>query len=72
MDIKVHPLATCKQSLRNYFRSRNGGEEIAEDLEARMAELRAQGNEAILTGHVHEVIHRVGNPGETAASAPQG
>jgi len=61
-------LATYEQSLRNYFRSREGGEEIAEDLEARIAELfddlKAQGVEAINIDHVREVIHRIGQPEE--------
>ena len=48
-------LSTYEQSLRNYFRSREDGEEIAEDLEARIAELldevKAQGTEAITIEH---------------------
>ncbi|MBP5771210.1 MAG: PspC domain-containing protein [Bacteroidaceae bacterium] len=61
-------LATYEQSLRNYFRTREGGEEIAQDLEARIAELldelKAQGVEAINIEHVREVIHRIGQPEE--------
>ena len=61
-------LATYEQSLRNYFRTREGGEEIAEDLEARIAELfdelKAQNVEAINIDHVREVIHRIGRPEE--------
>lgn len=61
-------LATYEQSLRNYFRTREGGEEIAEDLEARIAELfdelKAKGVEAINIDHVREVIHRIGRPEE--------
>ena len=61
-------LATYEQSLRNYFRTREGGEEIAEDLEARIAELfdelKAKGVEAINIEHVREVIHRIGRPEE--------
>ena len=61
-------LATYEQSLRNYFRTREGGEEIAEDLEARIAELfdelKAKGVEAITIDHVREVIHRIGRPEE--------
>ena len=49
-------LSTYEQSLRNYFRSREGGEEIADDIEARIAELmdelKAQGTEAITIEHV--------------------
>lgn len=73
-------LATYEQSLRNYFRTREGGEEIAEDLEARIAELfdelKAKGVEAINIDHVREVIHRIGRPeemeGEAPHSAPEG
>ena len=65
-------LATYEQSLRNYFRTREGGEEIAEDLEARIAELfddlKAQGAEAINIDHVREVIHRIGQPEEMEES----
>ena len=61
-------LATYEQSLRAYFRTREGGEEIAEDLEARIAELfdelKAHGTEAINIEHVREVIHRIGRPEE--------
>ena len=74
-------LATYEQSLRNYFRTRESGEEIAEDLEARIAELfdepKAQGVEAITIDHVREVIHRIGRPEEmegeeVTSSAPEG
>ena len=73
-------LATYEQSLRNYFRTREGGEEIAEDIEARIAELfdevKQQGTQAINIGHVREVIHRLGKPeemdGEAPHSAPDG
>lgn len=61
-------LATYEQSLRAYFRQRDGGEEIVDDLEARIAELfdelKAQGTEAINIEHVREVIHRIGKPEE--------
>ena len=61
-------LSTYEQSLRNYFRSREGGEEIAEDIEARIAELldelKAQGVEAVTIEHVTEIIHRIGKPEE--------
>lgn len=61
-------LSTYEQSLRNYFRSREGGEEIAEDIEARIAELldelKAQGVEAVSIEHVTEIIHRIGKPEE--------
>lgn len=61
-------LSTYEQSLRAYFRQHEGGEEIAEDLEARIAELfdelKAQGVEAITIDHVRKVIHRIGRPEE--------
>ena len=67
-------LATYEQSLRNYFRSREGGEEIAEDIEARIAELldelKAQGVEAVTIEHVTEIIHRIGKPEEMEEVAP--
>ncbi len=67
-------LATYEQSLRNYFRTREGGEEIAEDLEARIAELfdelKTQNVEAINIDHVREVIHRIGRPEEMEGEAP--
>lgn len=67
-------LATYEQSLRNYFRTREGGEEIAEDLEARIAELfdelKAQGIEAVTIEHVTEIIHRIGKPEEMEEMAP--
>ena len=67
-------LSTYEQSLRNYFRSREGGEEIAEDIEARIAELldevKQQGIEAITIEHVREIIHRIGKPEELEEEAP--
>ena len=67
-------LSTYEQSLRNYFRSREGGEEIADDIEARIAELmdelKAQGTEAITIEHVTEIIHRLGKPEEMDGLTP--
>ncbi|MBR1800046.1 MAG: PspC domain-containing protein [Bacteroidaceae bacterium] len=61
-------LSTYEQSLRNYFRQREGGEEIAADIEARIAELfdelKQNGTEAITIEHVREIIHRIGRPDE--------
>ena len=73
-------LATYEQSLRNYFRTREGGEEIANDIEARIAELfdelKQNGTEAVTIEHVTEIIHRIGKPEEmeevTPHSAPEG
>jgi len=55
-------------SLHSYFGRREGGEEIADDIEARIAELfedlKAQGVLAITIEHVQDIIHRVGQPEE--------
>ena len=55
-------------SLRSYFSRREGGQEIADDIEARIAELfdelKAQGTEAITIEHVQDIIQRVGRPEE--------
>ncbi len=59
-------LSTYERSLRHYYRNREGGEEIADDQEERIAEILEEfisgGNEAISIEHVQEVIHRLGNP----------
>ena len=58
-------LSTYENSLRRYFQGREGGEEIANDLEERMAEIleELRGNgEAVSIEHVQEVIRRLGNP----------
>ena len=74
-------LSTYEQSLRNYFRTREGGEEITNDIEARIAELldevKQGGSEAITIDHVREIIHRIGKPEEmeeemATHSAPEG
>ncbi|MBQ7494245.1 MAG: PspC domain-containing protein [Bacteroidaceae bacterium] len=66
-------LSTYEQSLRNYFRSREGGEEIADDIETRIAELldevKQGGTEAITIEHVREIIHRIGRPEEMEGAA---
>ena len=55
-------------SLRSYFGRREGGEEIVDDIEARIAELfdelKQGGIEAITIEHVEDIIHRIGEPGE--------
>lgn len=54
------------ENMRSYYSRRNGGEEIANDVESRVAELfaelRAQGVEAITIEHVEEIIKRIGDP----------
>ena len=53
-------LSTYETSLRRYFQGREGGDEIADDLEERMAELLEElrgDDEAVSIQHVQEVIH---------------
>ena len=56
------------ESLRQSFGRQEGGEEIADDIEARIAELfdelRQQGIEAITIDHVKDIITRIGRPEE--------
>lgn len=53
-------------NMRNYFSQRDGGEEIADDIEHRVAELlselRASGQEAVSIDNVQDIIRRIGNP----------
>lgn len=55
-------------SLRSSFGKQEGGDEIVDDIEARIAELfdelRAQGTEAITITHVKDIITRIGRPEE--------
>ena len=54
------------ESLRSYFGRQQGGEEIADDIEERIAELfdelKQQGTEAITIDHVKDIITRIGKP----------
>ncbi len=54
------------ESLRHSFGRQEGGNEIVDDIEARIAELftelREQGNEAITIEHVKSIITRIGEP----------
>ena len=58
------------ESLRASFGKQEGGEEIADDIEARIAELfdelKANGTEAITIEHVKDIITRIGKPEELA------
>ncbi len=67
-------LYTYEQSLRNYFRSSEGGEEIAQDIESRIAELfdelKQNGTEAVTIEQVTEIIHRIGRPDEMESLTP--
>ena len=53
------------ETLRNYFSKQTDGDEICNDIEARMVELfdelKAQGTEAITIEHVQDIIHRIGD-----------
>lgn len=59
-------LKQYEDSLRGYFARKEGGSEIVDDLEARIAELfdevRATGKVAIDIGDVQRIITRIGNP----------
>lgn len=54
------------ENMRSYFSRREGGEEIADDIEHRVAELlselREQGVEAVTLEQVQQIIARIGNP----------
>ncbi|MGN0069783.1 MAG: PspC domain-containing protein [Prevotella sp.] len=56
------------QNMKNYFRSQEGGDEIADDIEHRVAELlwqrRQQGMEAVNIETVKEIIDKIGNPSD--------
>ena len=58
------------ESLRQSFGHEAGGEEIVNDIEARIAELfdelKANGIEAITIDHVKDIISRIGKPEELA------
>lgn len=61
-------LESYLDNMKSYFAKRDGGDEIADDIEHRVAEilsdLKAQGVEAISVQHVQDIISRVGNPEE--------
>lgn len=56
------------ENMKRYFSKREGGDEIADDIEHRVAEifaeLKEQGVEAVSIEQVEEIIHRIGNPQE--------
>lgn len=68
-------LSQYMDTLRAYFRKSEGGEEIANDIEERVAELfdelRAQGVLAITIEHVQQVIHQIGQVEEIASENPE-
>lgn len=61
-------------TLRSYFAHKPDGKEIADDIEARIAELfddlKAQGVEAINIQHVQDIITRIGDPKEMDEDEP--
>lgn len=69
-------LSQYMDTLRAYFRKSEGGEEIANDIEERVAELldelKAQGVSAITIEHVQQVIHQIGQVEEIACENPDG
>lgn len=65
-------LSHYTDTLRNYFKKQEGGEETADDIEARIAELfddlKAKGIEAITIEHVQGVIEQIGKVEEIAGA----
>lgn len=63
-------LSQYETNMRSYFSRREGGEEVADDVERRVAELfdelRAQGVMAITIEHVQDIIQRIGDPEQMA------
>lgn len=61
-------LQTYEDSMRAYFAKHEGGAEISDDIEHRIAELlselKAQGREAIDIDDVQSIIKRIGQPEE--------
>jgi len=66
-------LSHYTDTLRDYFKKQEGGEETANDIEERIAELfddlKAQGIEAITIEHVQGVIEQIGKVEEIAGEA---
>jgi len=56
------------ESMKSYFARQEGGEEIADDIEHRVAELmwqkKEEGFEAITIDMIKEIISKIGNPAE--------
>src|SRR5574344_769649 len=65
-------LQTYENQLRTYFSRQEGGDEISEDIERRVAELfeelKEQGKEAIDMDDVQSIIRRIGKPEDFQAS----
>lgn len=76
IDEDAYALLTRYQDdLKKYFSRQEGGEEIAEDIERRVAELiqelKSTGVEAITIEHVKEIISRIGTPEEMGEGAAE-
>ena len=65
-------LEKYQKNIRSYFSRREGGDEVADDVEHRVAELFAelkeQGVEAITIEQVESIINRIGDPQEMEAA----
>ena len=61
-------LKSYQDNMHRYFSAKEGGEEISDDIEHRVAELlselQANGTVAITIEHIQEIIQRIGNPEE--------
>lgn len=59
-------LQKYNDNMRRYYSQRDGGDEIADDVEMRVAELltelRQKGVQAITIEHITEIINRIGDP----------
>lgn len=59
-------LVRYQEDMKRYFAKREDGEEIADDIEHRvaelMAELKASGVEAVTIEHIEAIIRRIGSP----------
>lgn len=69
-------LQSYMEALRNYFRNQESGEEIVDDIEARIAELfdelKASGTEAISIENVQDIMQRIGNPEQMTGDSEAG
>ncbi len=65
-------LSHYTDTLRDYFKKQEGGEETANDIEERIAELfddlKERGVEAITIEHVQDIIHQIGEVEEIAGA----
>lgn len=69
-------LKKYEDNMRQYFSRREDGDEIADDIEHRVAELiedlRQNGTEAITIEHVEDIIRRIGRPEDFADPGKDG